>query len=137
VQVAKLAPDGPLVEGFGFSVSMEGSLAVIGAYKGDSRIGNSTNAAYIFRRDEVGSWHQIDKLVSSDPSGNERFATSVTTNGRDVFVAARTFTSPNTYFGSVYVFAIPEADGVGLATIGGLGLALSRRRLRISRNALQ
>ena len=123
-QVAKLAPDGPLVEGFGFSVSMEGSLAVIGAYRNDSRIGNSSNAAYIFRRDESGLWKQLDKLVSSDLAGTEGFGTGVTTDGTSVFVAARKFTSPNIAYGRVYVFAIPESNTLALAMAGGLGILI-------------
>ena len=130
-QIEKLVPDGPLVEGFGSSISLDGSMAVIGAYRGDSRIGTATNAVYVFERDVAGQWNQLAKLESKKPAGEEAFGMGIATNGSSVFVAAQKLLGNGYVSGKVYVFAIPEPETMILASIYAIGVSLtgwSRRR---------
>lgn len=62
-----LVPDDPAPLGFGTSVSVSGSTAVIGR-PFDNDITISAGAAYIFEKSQ-NSWNQVQKLT--DPAGNE------------------------------------------------------------------
>ena len=95
VQEAKLsASDATEGDAFGWSVSLFGDRALVGAYDAEGG-----GAAYVFAR--VGSgWTQEAKLVATDASPNDRFGRSVSLwDGRALIGAD--FDSA----GSAYVFA--------------------------------
>ncbi|PKP51400.1 MAG: hypothetical protein CVT95_00915 [Bacteroidetes bacterium HGW-Bacteroidetes-12] len=63
---------------FGFSVSISGRYAIVGAY-GNDEDANENNtitqagAAYIYKLDDYGSWNFIQKIVASDRSFAQGF----------------------------------------------------------------
>ena len=70
-----LANDGTYGDGLGWSVSIDGDTAVIGA-KGDE----NTGSAYIFRRNN-GIWIEDQKLTASDRAIGDSFGWSVSIDG--------------------------------------------------------
>jgi hypothetical protein len=99
-----LASDGAADDGFGWSVSIDGDRAVVGAYGDDLYKGSS----YIFKRDGT-SWVQQQKLVASDGAAFDEFGTNVSVSGDYAIVGAY---GNNNYKGSAYVF---KWDGVSWA----------------------
>jgi sugar lactone lactonase YvrE len=86
-----IASDG--ASGFGFSVSVSGDTAVIGA----SQI---YGAAYVFVR-SGGVWSQQQKLTASDGAGNDGFGYSVSVSGDTAVIGA---VDKNSLQGAAYVF---------------------------------
>ena len=81
---AKLLPlDGAAVDKFGYSVSISGDFAVVGAQSG---------SAYVFKRSDT-SWVQEAKLVPSDGAVNNSFGNSVSISGDFVVVGAQSGTA--------------------------------------------
>jgi hypothetical protein len=92
-QAQLTAADGP---GFGFSVALDGSTALVGVpFQG---------LAYIFRR--IGAiWIQMDKLTASDGAEDDFFGWSVALSGdTDLVGAAYDDVGANSDQGSAYVF---------------------------------
>jgi len=82
IQEAKLLPsDGSAEDHFGFSVSILGEYAIVGAPQ------NGPGAAYIFRGDGT-SWTQETKLTASDGVEDDRFGNSVSISGDYIIVGA-------------------------------------------------
>ncbi len=103
-QVTKLvAADGVEVDNFGFSVSVSGDTAVVGAVG----VNYARGAAYIFYRDQGGSdaWGQVAKLTVADGAWYDYFGQSVFVNGDTVIIGAfRADIGGNTDQGAAYVF---------------------------------
>jgi len=79
VQEAKItAVDASQFDFFGVSVSISGNAAIVGAYMDDG--GQSTGAAYIFRRNGS-NWVQEARLTVDDAFPGQRFGTSVSIDG--------------------------------------------------------
>ena len=78
--------------GFGFSVSMDGGLLVIGATDEDFDNGIEiidSGAAYIFELDEVnGTWTEVQKIGPSDAQDGDQFGYSVSIDGNHIIVGA-------------------------------------------------
>ncbi len=105
-EVAKLtASDPALGDQFGFSVSIEGDYAVVGALFGDANL-NSTGAAYVFHRDAGGldQWGQVAKLTAADAAPGDYFGFSVAVSGDSVVVGAYQDDDASSASGSAYVF---------------------------------
>lgn len=90
-QNAKLiSSDGKASDYFGYSVSLSGTTAVVGAYLAD--IGPTINqgAAYLFRHIDTatGATTQDAKLISSDGAESDQFGNSVSISGNTVLVGA-------------------------------------------------
>lgn len=105
VQQAQLhAGDAGANAHFGFSVSLDGDAALVGAY-GDDEFGRHAGAAYVFH----GSgpvWQQATKLTSPRPWMNEIFGRQVALDRGTAMVAAHldmSVTPPE--MGAVHVFA--------------------------------
>ena len=79
---------------FGFSVSIDGDYAIIGAHADDS----FTGAAYIFKRDGT-TWTKQAKLLASDGAAFDFFGGSVSIDGDYAIIGA-----PGDIRGSAYVF---------------------------------
>ena len=103
-QVRKLtAADGSADDRFGFSVSMAGDVALVGAYKADLPGKIDTGAAYVFERDAGGTnvWGQVRKLTAADGATEDWFGVSVSVAGDAALVGAY---GKDSYTGAAYVF---------------------------------
>lgn len=105
-EITKLtASDGTVADWFGVSASLDGDVALVGAYLDDCTIGQECGAAYIYRlvNDE---WSQEDKLVSSDIEANDLFGNSVVLLDNTALIGSRgdDCTAGNDC-GSAYVFS--------------------------------
>jgi hypothetical protein len=109
------ATDGAANDNFGFSVSINGNYAIVGA-PGPEDDENSSGAAYIFRNEGSG-WIQDTKLVLSahDREGDDYFGCSVAINEDYAIVGAY---RKNDLHGSAYVF---ERDGTSWTQRAELG----------------
>ncbi|MBI4579220.1 MAG: FG-GAP repeat protein, partial [Planctomycetes bacterium] len=75
-QTAKLtASDAAQEDFFGWSVSLHGDYAVIGAFMKNGA-GTHSGAAYVFRRSGTG-WTQLAKLTAPDAAAGDSFGQSV------------------------------------------------------------
>ena len=103
VEEAELTPsDGTAEDNFGFSVSVSGDVALVGAYLDDDN-GDGSGSAYVFRR--VGdAWVEEAKLTASDGAGHDRFGFSVSASGDVALVGAREDDDNGLDSGSAYVF---------------------------------
>ena len=115
VQMQKIvASDRAAFDQFGFSVSISGDYAIVGARWEDQDVsgGNTLDAAgsaYIFKNN-AGTWTQVQKIVASDRASFDWFGGSVDISGDYAIVGANledeNTTGGNTFTsaGSVYVF---------------------------------
>ncbi len=100
-QVSRIAAsDGAAGDNFGWSVSLSGSKALIGARAANSNRG----VAYVFNG-AGSSWTQAAKLVASDGAADDRFGNAVAIDGSTALISAVT-ASPNgvNWQGAGYVF---------------------------------
>lgn len=102
-QVAKLTAGGASA-GFSASLALQGDTLVVGSCF-DSSKKIFAGAAYVYRRDESGSWGLVTKLTASNAAANDLFGRSVAVSGNTVVVGA---IRPKTA-GAVYVFKSHEA----------------------------
>ena len=86
-QARLIASDGAAGAQFGQSVSIEGNIAVVGAWQDDNERGSAAGAAYIYAFDGA-NWQQQAKVVSSDGRQGDRFGSAVTVNGGTVLIGA-------------------------------------------------
>lgn len=109
VEEAKLiASDGSLNDQFGYSVSINGDVACIGAYRVDDN-GTDSGSAYIFRfNPDISGWTEEAKLLASDGEPEDRFGMSVSisgTPGHEVVIMGAHLDSDNGLFsGSAYIY---------------------------------
>ena len=85
---------------FGFSVSISGDNAIMGAWGNDDDGGS----AYIFTRSGT-SWSQQTKLTASDAVTNDYFGSSVSISGDNAIVGAWGNDDDGSNSGSAYVYA--------------------------------
>lgn len=130
--------DGAATDGFGYSVALSGTTALVGAYQ--KNIGSSLyqGAVYVFTFNGS-TWVQQQELVASDGVTNDEFGTSVALSGNTALVGAAdepldTFYS-STYPGKAYTFTfsagtwtqqqvLTASDGV-VGDLFGCSVALS------------
>jgi hypothetical protein len=106
-QQAKLtAADSEADDVFGWSVSVDGDTAVIGA-AGDDDKGSNSGAAYVFVQAADGTWSQQAKLTAADGATDDVFGYSVSVSGGTAIIGAY---GEGSYSGSAYVF-VRAADG--------------------------
>jgi hypothetical protein len=92
------ALDGTGIDQFGYSVSISGDYAIIGAWGG-----LGPGSAYIFKREgEV--WSEEVKLVASDGAANDFFGVSVSISGDYALVGAYGDDDNGLSSGSAYIF---------------------------------
>ena len=109
-QIAKLtASDGAVYDSFGYSVSISGDYAIVGAYRDD--IGeNDQGSAYIFEK-PGGGWSTTStytaKLIASDGALNDYFGMSVSISGDYAIVGAYGDDDKGSTSGSAYIFEKP------------------------------
>jgi hypothetical protein len=103
-QVKLFASDGAAYDYFGWSVSVSGDYAIVGAYYDDDN-GTDSGSAYIFRWDGSG-WVQQQKLLASDGAVYDNFGVSVSISGDKTIVGAYSDDDRGTNSGSVYIFVL-------------------------------
>ena len=101
-----LASDAAVLDNFGYSVSISGDRAIVGASYKD----NIRGSAYIFERDGSGNWTQKQKLTASDAAEFDNFGSSVSISGDRAIVGAEGDDDGGINIGSAYIF---ERDGSG------------------------
>jgi len=109
VEETKLLPaDGTMWSDFGFSVSVSGNTAIVGAPHDHNE---NSGAAYVFRYDGVG-WVEEAKLLFPDGEEWGRFGCSVSIAG-DIAVIGAQWDNDNGFAsGSAYVFRYNGTDWV-------------------------
>ena len=102
---AKLAAsDGAAEDSLGFSVSLDGGTAVIGAKNCDPVTFLCSGSAYIFVRSAGSTWNQQAKLAASGGSANEVFLRSVSVSGNIALIGADGYDDQGFPSGAAYVF---------------------------------
>lgn len=74
------------IKGFGNSVSIHANYIIIGATVWADSL--STGSAFIFERDNLGIWKQIQKVTPSDGQSNDQFGISVSINSKYAVIGA-------------------------------------------------
>jgi len=97
-----LASDGAANDYFGWSVSLYGDRALIGAY-GDADNGSYSGSAYVFDL-SGGSWAETAKLTAADGSANDYFGNTVSLFGDRALIGAFFDDAIGNDSGSAYVF---------------------------------
>ncbi len=104
-QEAKLvASDGAAGDAFGYSVSVSGDMAVVGAVYDDVGANARQGSAYVFVR-SGGVWSEQQKLVASDGVAYDWFGSAVSLSG-DTAVVGAIYDAVGAHLnqGSAYVF---------------------------------
>ncbi|NOT00103.1 MAG: hypothetical protein HOP29_05705 [Phycisphaerales bacterium] len=96
------ASDAAAGDEFGFSVSVSGSAAVVGAYADDDA-GMDSGSAYVFVR-SAGVWAQQQKLTAADAAAGDLFGISVSVSGDAAVVGAYLDADVRSFAGSTYAF---------------------------------
>jgi hypothetical protein len=110
-QQAKLtASDGDVNDYFGWSVSISGDIAIVGAPEKNDK-GTYSGSAYIFKRDGT-SWSQQAKLLASDGAAYDFFSWSVSISGDYAIVGAYSGDGIVADSGSAYIFKREDANWV-------------------------
>ena len=118
-QQAKLvAADGAQQDDFGGAVKLYDNTALVGAYQDDGKAPDS-GTAYIFTRDDSGTWTQQAKLVAADGAYEDRFGIAVALYGDTALVGAPYDDDKGINSGSVYVFSLtpPDSDNDGVLNV--------------------
>ncbi len=107
-----LAEAGDANDHFGFSVSVSGDYAIIGApddYEGRAQAGS----AYIFN---VSTGNQLNRLIANDPGAYDLFGASVSINGNYAVVGAYGDDDKGSSSGSAYIFNVTSGAQVSKLT---------------------
>ncbi|MCH8823130.1 MAG: FG-GAP repeat protein [Planctomycetes bacterium] len=106
-QIAKLlANDGAKSDGFGISVAISGTTAIVGAWF-DRDNGHDSGSAYLF---DTTTGRQIAKLLPNDGAADDRFGFSVAISGPTAIVGAWGNDENGERSGSVYLFDISDPN---------------------------
>jgi hypothetical protein len=103
-----MASDPDASDYFGWSVSISGDYALVGAF-GDSEGGTSAGAAYIFRWDQYNNnWSELQKLLATGAAEYESFGASVSMDDDYAIIGA--YGDDNIGSAFVYRQICPSAD---------------------------
>lgn len=94
-------------DAIGYSVSVSGDTAVIGAYL-DDVAGSASGSVYVFTRNGL-SWNEQAKLVANDAAGGDWFGQSVSVSEDTIVIGALYDDDSGLNSGSVYVFTRNES----------------------------
>ena len=95
------ASDGASDDYFGYSVSISGDTAIVGAYGNDDK-GSYSGSAYVFVRSGT-TWTEQQKLTASDGAAYDIFGESVSISGDTAIVGARHDDDKGSSSGSAYL----------------------------------
>jgi len=99
------ASDGSSGEHFGWAVDIHSDWVVVGA---TSRQRGGPGAVYVFRRDGLGAWAELDKLTASDGASFDNFGVSVSLSGDTLLVGAAHDDDHGISSGAAYLFRLIE-----------------------------
>lgn len=104
------APDGAGGDRFGYSVAISGDTMVVGADYNSNNIGtgNQQGSAYIFERDEGGTWGFVTQVTAFDAAGYDFFGQSVAISGDTIVIGAFSDDHNGSSSGSAYIFSRDE-----------------------------
>ncbi|MFC2084703.1 FG-GAP repeat protein, partial [Bacteroidota bacterium] len=102
-EIKLIASDGAENDYFGWSVSISGDRAIIGALWNDDA-GSNSGSAYIFSFDGT-SWSEEAKLTASDAAANDEFGCSVSISGDRAIIGAKRNSDAGSNSGSAYIFS--------------------------------
>ena len=100
-----LATDITRGDQFGYSVSISGYNAIVGAARDDDN-GLNSGSAYFFRRDST-SWVEEKKIIASDGAEGDLFGSSVSISEDFAIIGAQ---RNDGYTGAAYIFKKSEAN---------------------------
>ncbi|MEW6352451.1 MAG: DUF4347 domain-containing protein [Thermodesulfobacteriota bacterium] len=108
VETQKLVPsDAGAGDRFGRSLSIDGDIAVVSAYRHDVSGKADAGAAYVFRLDcTSGTWVQTEELTASDYAADDEFGTSVSIQGLEVIAGAPADLWTRDANGAAYVYVL-------------------------------
>ena len=109
-QVKLIASDGAMGDYFGWSVSISGDYAIVGA-ECDNDNGIYSGSAYIFYNDG-NQWIEQAKISASDCNNYYVFGHSVWINNDLAIIGAPGATYENTHVGAVYIFKLEGVNWV-------------------------
>ncbi|QDU65385.1 FG-GAP repeat protein [Engelhardtia mirabilis] len=110
LEIAKLASDDNLGnDELGFDASISGSRVVLGAHLQDDN-GNSSGAAYVYERQNDGTWLETAKLLASDGVASDYFGYSVAVSGDNIVCGAWLDDDFGSGTGSAYVFELQAGN---------------------------
>lgn len=95
---------------FGRSVSLSGDRALVAA-SGELFSARSSNAAYLFERDETGAWNEVARLTVDTEATEGQFATAVSLDGDRALVTTSGDPVYGRYGGAAYVYERNPATG--------------------------
>jgi len=98
-----LASDAEIYDNFGYSVSISGDYAIVGADFEDGA-GTEYGAAYIYRRTGTNTWDTGTKIAASTPGNEYHFGRAVAISGNYAVVGAPFETEGAAAAGAAYVF---------------------------------
>ncbi|MCC6215162.1 MAG: hypothetical protein IT376_09850, partial [Polyangiaceae bacterium] len=101
-QALLTASDGAASDWFGYALSLDSSVALVGAY-GDDDNGSTSGSAYVFTRSGT-TWSQQAKLVASDGAAGDYFGRAVALAVPYALIGAWGDDDKGTNGGSAYVF---------------------------------
>jgi MYXO-CTERM domain-containing protein len=107
-QQAKLtASDQAGAEYFGYSVSVDVNIAIIGAYNNTVDGKDGAGTAYVFVQ-SGSDWTQMAEITASDAAVDAYFGRSVSVSGDTAIVGAPYPTAVNEANGAAYIFALAQ-----------------------------
>ena len=88
-----IASDRDTGDEFGYSVSISGNYAMVGAPTEDeddleANTLNGAGSVYIYKRDGYGNWNEIQKIVPSDRAAGDMFGNSLDISGNYAIIGA-------------------------------------------------
>ncbi|MBN4066174.1 FG-GAP repeat protein, partial [Candidatus Amoebophilus asiaticus] len=91
--IKAVASDREANDEFGWSVSISGNYAIVGAHLEDEDTSGANylswaGSAYIVERDGSGNWNQVQKITASDRGADDKFGYSVSISGNYAIVGA-------------------------------------------------
>ena len=105
-EIKKLvAQDQAASDNFGFSVAIDGDIAIVGAYLDDDR-GSSSGSVYIYARNQGGvdNWGVVKKLTAFDGRSSDLYGETVGISGDIAVVGAPRDDDNGSASGSVYLY---------------------------------
>ena len=108
-----IASDGATADEFGFSVSLSGNTALVGAWQFSSGPGSPPGSAYVFEK-QGAVWVETAKLTASDAAAHDLFGVSVSLSGDTALVGAIYDDDAGAKSGSAYVFEKPPGGWMNM-----------------------
>ncbi|MCB0649795.1 MAG: T9SS type A sorting domain-containing protein [Saprospiraceae bacterium] len=104
---------------FGNNIAMSGGCILIGAHNQDEDITdsntmNEAGAAYVFEKQNDGSWIEVQKLVASDRASGDNFGKFLDIRGDKLIIGAPNKTDESNFYfnaGAAYIFEKDPSSG--------------------------